>query len=221
MLENIPENGYLLSLKVERWHYFGLTMILAKLGPRCCSLFFKWEICKHIPQQTILPSKEIQANVKNTNVRKNCEICPKLTIKTLKESQWRHSGVLIVNFELTSDLFLVFSLLPLNKKIFAGRLWLFLAVFADTLQVLRSSSLIYNVPKCNTGLNNNNSEVKPIRVCGSLYYKIETSWKNCFWVFIDALPISIRAVFHIKTKHLICWASQMNGLFMKRNTRLK
>ena len=125
-----------------RWYWQNLAQ-----GVIHCFSSEKFQlICKHLPQQTTLPSKEIQPNVKNTNVRKNCQICPKLTIKTLKRSQWCNSGVFIVNFELISHLFLVFSLLPLNKKIFAGRLWLFLAVFADTLQVLLLSPLMYNVP---------------------------------------------------------------------------
>ena len=31
--------------------------------------------------------------------RKKCEVCSKLTIKTLEGRQWCHSGVFIVNFE--------------------------------------------------------------------------------------------------------------------------
>ena len=44
--------------------------------------------------------------VNNTNTRKRCEICSKLTIKTPE---------VIVNFEHVSHLFLVFLLLTLNK----------------------------------------------------------------------------------------------------------
>ena len=52
--------------------------------------------------------------VNNRNTRKRCEIFSKLTIKT---PEWRRhrSGVLIVNFENISHLFLVVLLLTLNK----------------------------------------------------------------------------------------------------------
>ena len=41
--------------------------------------------------------------------------CSKLTIKTPKRRQWRHSGVFIFNFEHILHLFLVVLLLTLNK----------------------------------------------------------------------------------------------------------
>ena len=44
------------------------------------------------------------------NTRKMCEVCPKLTIKTVENP----SGVFIVNFEHISHLFLVFLLLILH-----------------------------------------------------------------------------------------------------------
>ena len=53
-----------------------------------------------------------------------CEICSKLTTNTSERSQWRHSGVFIVNFEHgvfavnfehNSQLFLVFLLLTLSR----------------------------------------------------------------------------------------------------------
>ena len=46
--------------------------------------------------------------VNDRNTRKKCEICLKLTTKTLEQCRWRHSGVFIVNFEHISRLFLVF-----------------------------------------------------------------------------------------------------------------
>ena len=39
----------------------------------------------------------LQVNDRNTKTR--CEICSKLTVKTLERRQWRRSGVFIVNFE--------------------------------------------------------------------------------------------------------------------------
>ena len=53
--------------------------------------------------------------VNNRNTRKSCEICLKLTIKTLEQRYWRRSEVFIVNFEHISHLFLVFLLLTLSK----------------------------------------------------------------------------------------------------------
>ena len=50
---------------------------------------------------------------KKRNTRKSCEICSKLTIKTLERRQWRRSGIFIVNFEHILHLFLVFLLLTL------------------------------------------------------------------------------------------------------------
>ena len=40
-----------------------------------------------------------------------CEICAKLTIKTLEQPQLQRSGVFIVNFEHIADLFLPFVFL--------------------------------------------------------------------------------------------------------------
>ena len=53
------------------------------------------------------------SKVNNRNTRKKCEICSKLTIKILERR--RHCCVFIVNFDHISHLFLVFSLLNLNK----------------------------------------------------------------------------------------------------------
>ena len=46
--------------------------------------------------------------VNNWNSKGRCEICLKLTIKTLGQRRWRHSGVFIVDSEHISHLFLVF-----------------------------------------------------------------------------------------------------------------
>ena len=61
------------------------------------------------------PAGIYQFKVNNKNTRTRCEICSKLTIKTLEWLHWRHSGVFIVNFEHMSDLVLVFLLLTLNR----------------------------------------------------------------------------------------------------------
>ena len=58
--------------------------------------------------------------VNDRNTRKRREICSRLTIKILEQRHLRRSGVLIVNFEHISHLFLVFLLLTLNMEMFAG-----------------------------------------------------------------------------------------------------
>ena len=76
--------------------------------------------------------------VNKRNFRTRCEICSKLTIKTLEQRkicskltiktpeqrQWRRSGVLIVNFDHISHLVLVFLLLTLEIKCRLGSLYL-------------------------------------------------------------------------------------------------
>ena len=44
----------------------------------------------------------------NRNIRKRCDICSKLIIKTPERRHWRRSGVFILNFEHISHLVLVF-----------------------------------------------------------------------------------------------------------------
>ena len=53
--------------------------------------------------------------VNGRNTRTRCEICSKLTIKTLKRQQWTRSGVFTVNFEHISHLALVFLLLTWRR----------------------------------------------------------------------------------------------------------
>ena len=53
--------------------------------------------------------------VNHRNARTRCEICSKLTIKTLERRQWRCSGALVVNFQPVSYLVLMFLLLTLSR----------------------------------------------------------------------------------------------------------
>ena len=59
------------------------------------------------------PTNICMFEFKNRNTRKQCEICSRLTIKTT-------DNVVIVNFDHISQLFLMFLLLTLNKKMLAG-----------------------------------------------------------------------------------------------------
>ena len=62
------------------------------------------------------PANIYLLKVNNRNTRKRSEICSKVTIKTPERRQWRRSGVFIVNFKYISHLFLVLSMLTLNKQ---------------------------------------------------------------------------------------------------------
>ena len=57
---------------------------------------------------------------KFAKARTICEICSKLTIKTLEPRQWGLSCVFIVNFELSLHIILLAVLVTLNKKIPGG-----------------------------------------------------------------------------------------------------
>ena len=59
-----------------------------------------------------------KVNTRNTRIR--CEICSKLTIKTLEQRQLRRFAVFIVKFEHISYLISVFLLLILIDKELAG-----------------------------------------------------------------------------------------------------
>ena len=63
----------------------------------------------------VFPSGNHMFKVSNRNTRARCEICLKLTIKTLERRQWCRSGVFIVNFKHISHLVLVFLLLTSSK----------------------------------------------------------------------------------------------------------
>ena len=58
--------------------------------------------------------------VNNRNTRTRHEICSKLTTKRPERVHWSRSSVLVVNFEHTSHLILVFLLLTLNMQLPAG-----------------------------------------------------------------------------------------------------
>ena len=57
--------------------------------------------------------------VNDWNTRARCEICSRLSIKTLERPHWGRSGVFIFNFENISRRSLVFLLLTLSRLILA------------------------------------------------------------------------------------------------------
>ena len=63
---------------------------------------------------SLSPAGNYMFKVNYRNIRKRCEICSKLTIKTPKPRQWHCSGVFIVNFEHISYFVLVLLLLALS-----------------------------------------------------------------------------------------------------------
>ena len=61
------------------------------------------------------PSRQLDVQINNGNTRTRCEICLKLTIKTLEQCQWCRSDVFIVSFEYISLAILVLLLLTLSR----------------------------------------------------------------------------------------------------------
>ena len=64
---------------------------------------------------TTYPAANYLFKFKNRNSRTRCEMCSKLTIKTLERRHCRFSGFFIVKFENISNLVIVFLLLTLNN----------------------------------------------------------------------------------------------------------
>ena len=92
------------TLERRQWCCYGVFIVdfkhISRLYPFssfCCWLF-KSIIIIFV---NLLPLKSIYLlKVNNRNIRKRCEICSKLTIKTLERRQWRCSGVFIVNLNI-------------------------------------------------------------------------------------------------------------------------
>ena len=82
-------------------------------------------VCKWLPIQIkifknmLYPANIYLLKVNNRNTRKRWEIWSKLTIKTPEGRHWPRFSVFIVNFEHFSNLFLLFLLLTLKKKMLA------------------------------------------------------------------------------------------------------
>ena len=70
---------------------------------RLAELNLKGEV-KNVNILEQVPGGIYQLKVNNRNTRARCEICSKLTIKTLERRHWRRSGIFIVNFEHISHL---------------------------------------------------------------------------------------------------------------------
>ena len=85
----------------------------------CSSIFFidssNFCLFRGTYKITFCPVNIYLFKINNRNIRKKCEICLKLTIKTPERLHWRRSCVFIVNFEHISHLFLVFLVLTLSK----------------------------------------------------------------------------------------------------------
>ena len=86
-------------------------------------LFF-YLVHQHLLRQTQQETHLTFTCSKSTieKIKKRCEICSKLTIKTAERCHWYCSGVSIVKFEHISHLFLMFLLLTLNKLMLAGEI---------------------------------------------------------------------------------------------------
>ena len=66
------------------------------------------------------PVGQYMFKVDNRNNRKRCEICSKLTTKTLERRYGRHSDVFIVGFEHILNLVLIFLLVTLSRQMPTG-----------------------------------------------------------------------------------------------------
>ena len=91
------------------WTLKPLISFIAKklmwsLSPWLMVMVYGWGL------HSLVPLNNYTLKVRYGNTIKRCEICSKLTTKTLERRQWRRSGVFIVNFEHISHLFLVFLL---------------------------------------------------------------------------------------------------------------
>ena len=116
------------------------------------------------------PSWHCLFKVNNRNTTATCEICRKLTIKTPERRQWRCSGVFIVNFDQTSYIVLVFSLLLWTSKYRLERMHFlitYISPFARTywpgsfpyswvlytVYLITHFLIIFNDTLCNVGRN--------------------------------------------------------------------
>ena len=72
-------------------------LILVKTSEQNCTLINNKLLLLY--HQSNFQTNIYYFKVNKRNSRKRCEICSKLTIKTLEQGQWRHSDVFIVNFE--------------------------------------------------------------------------------------------------------------------------
>ena len=73
------------------------------------------ELNRYFDESKYYPANIYVFKVNKRNIRKNCDICSKLTIKTPERRHWRRFVVFIVNFEHILHLFLVFLLLTLKQ----------------------------------------------------------------------------------------------------------
>ena len=113
------------SFDTKRWEeeLFGATQLRSsrKNGSSLCQyqrFDSKWKK-NRLEYRPYLYSANIYLfKVSKGNTRKRCEICLKLTTKTLQQ---RRSVVFLVNFKHISHLFLVLLLLTLSKQMFAWK----------------------------------------------------------------------------------------------------
>ena len=102
------------------------------------------------------PANIYLLKVNNRDTRERYEICSKITIKTLKERQWRRSGVFLVNFEHISHLFLVFLLLVLNMHLLTS------CRLTVKSELYNLSDLIYTFHFCKLGIFQVNGKDNPV-----------------------------------------------------------
>ena len=115
---------------IQDWHfYFDQSLIsFLKTARELASIKRTWDKFPNfqVPEQLLLliqnttQEKIYIFKVNNANTRKRCEICSKVTIKTLDRLHWRRSDIFVVKFGDISYLLLIFVLLTLNMFSITG-----------------------------------------------------------------------------------------------------
>ena len=100
--------------------------------------------------------------------------------------QWRRSGVSVVNFEQTSHIFLVFSLLTLNKYMPAWFPGFILLHCLETVQIRSFCDLSFPVLRRNL-----NTEIYSANLCIQSEYKENADQKLCLRTFFIDCKFSL------------------------------
>ena len=92
----------------ENWRFWCFQGVyISNIGLKWVNLIFENRVqCKYeLPQMQPNPANIYLFKVNDTNIRKSCEICSKLTISKPEQCHWRRSDVFLLNFEHISSLF--------------------------------------------------------------------------------------------------------------------
>ena len=114
IFKEVPKDGWIPANTLHRKHFWSLIPLRYRWKELFWTEFFR-SLCITMPEKNTYQPAITCSKLTNRNTTTRCEICSKLTIKTPKQPQWRHSGVFIINFEHISRHVLVFLSLTLNR----------------------------------------------------------------------------------------------------------